>query len=207
MKKALLLIDIQNDFCRGGALEVKEGNQVVPIANQLMPHFDLVVATQDWHPATHGSFAANHIWTKPGQVIDLDGLEQILWPIHCVQESFGAEFVQELNEAGIHHVFQKGTDPKIDSYSGFFDNGHRKATGLGDFLKAEGVTDLVILGLATDYCVKFTVLDALDLGFNVQVVQDACRAVNMEAGDDQKAFQEMANKGAQLIYSKDLLPA
>lgn len=207
MKKALLLIDIQNDFCPGGALEVKEGNQVVPIANQLMPHFELVVATQDWHPATHGSFAANHPWRKPGQIIELDGLEQILWPIHCVQESFGAEFVQALHDEQIHQVFQKGTDPMIDSYSGFFDNGHRKSTGLAEWLRKKGVTDLVIMGLATDFCVKFTVLDALAEGFEVQVVQDGCRGVNLRAEDSDQAFQEMRAKGAKLIRSTDLVPA
>ncbi|MCB0644838.1 MAG: bifunctional nicotinamidase/pyrazinamidase [Phaeodactylibacter sp.] len=207
MKNALLLIDIQNDFCPGGGLEVQEGNKVVTIANALMPHFELVVATQDWHPATHGSFAANHPWRKPGQVIDLNGLEQILWPIHCVQESFGAEFVQALAAEGIHKIFQKGTDPMIDSYSGFYDNGHRKSTGLADWLQEQGVTDLVIMGLATDFCVKFTVLDALAEGFRVQVVQDGCRGVNLEAGDSNKAFDEMQKKGAKLVLSTDLIPA
>lgn len=202
--RTLLLIDLQNDFCPGGALAVEEGNLLIPIANALMPRFDLVLATQDWHPATHGSFAANHPWRKPGQVIDLHGLSQVLWPIHCVQESFGAEFVPTLNTAGIHKVFVKGTDPEIDSYSGFFDNGHRKATGLGDYLKAQGVDELYVMGIATDYCVKFTVLDALELGFKVNLIQDACRGVNLQAGDVEQALLDMQSAGANLISTSSV---
>ena len=136
MKKALIVVDLQNDFCRNGALEVPDANAVIALTNALMPKFDLVVATQDWHPADHGSFAANHPWRKPGQLIELDGLSQILWPIHCVQNTYGAEFVKELDITKFHKVFRKGTDVNIDSYSGFFDNGHRKATGLGDYLNS-----------------------------------------------------------------------
>lgn len=202
--KTLLLIDLQNDFCPGGALAVDEGNLLIPIANALMPKFDLVIATQDWHPATHGSFAANHPWRKPGQVINLNGLPQVLWPIHCVQESFGAEFVQSLNTAGIHKVFVKGTDPEIDSYSGFFDNGHRKATGLGDYLKEMGVTEVWVMGIATDYCVKFTVLDALELGFKVNLIEDACRGVNLQAGDVTQAVTDMQSKGATIVQVQDI---
>ena len=202
--KALILVDIQNDFCPGGALAVEEGDQVVPVANALMPKFDMVVATQDWHPANHGSFAANHPWRRPGQVIDLNGLPQVLWPIHCVQESFGAEFVQDLETEAIDKIFVKGTDPEIDSYSGFFDNGHRKATGLGDFLKAQGVEEVYVLGLATDYCVKFTALDALELGFKTNLVVDACRGVNLEPGDVDKAIQEMEEKGVTLLHSDSI---
>lgn len=205
MKKALLLIDIQNDFCPGGALEVKEGDQIIPIANQLSASFERVIATQDWHPANHGSFAANHLWRKPGQVIDLHGLEQILWPIHCVQESFGAEFHPKLNTDRIEKIFYKGTDPEIDSYSGFFDNGHRKATGLGDYLQEQGLTDLVIMGLATDYCIKFTVLDALELGFKVELVQDGVRGIDLHPGDVDKALTEMQAKGAKLVSSAELI--
>ena len=202
--KTLLLIDLQNDFCPGGALAVDEGNLLIPIANTLMPKFDLVLATQDWHPATHGSFAANHPWRRPGQVIDLNGLPQVLWPIHCVQESFGAEFVKDLKTEGIHKVFVKGTDPEIDSYSGFFDNGHRKATGLGDYLKAQGVTELWVMGIATDYCVKFTVLDALELGFKVNLIENACRGVNLQAGDVTQAVNDMQSKGANLVQSSEI---
>lgn len=202
--RALILIDIQNDFCPGGALEVPQGHEIVPIANQLMEKFDLVVATQDWHPANHGSFAANHLWRKPGQVIDLHGLEQILWPIHCVQESFGAEFVKDLNTNGIQKVFHKGTDPEIDSYSGFFDNGHRKATGLEDFLKGKGVTDIYLMGLATDYCVKFSALDGQQLGFNTFLIEDGCRGIDLQEGDIVRAKEAMRAAGITLVQSSTL---
>jgi nicotinamidase/pyrazinamidase len=203
--KALLLIDLQNDFCPGGALEVKEGDQVIPIANQLLDHFPLVVATQDWHPADHGSFAAMYPFRRPGQVINLDGLQQVLWPIHCVQDSFGAELVSDLDQSKIHKIFYKGTESNIDSYSGFFDNGHRKSTGMGDFLKAQGVTEVYILGLATDYCVKFSALDALELGFKVSLVEDACRGVNLQEGDVELALEEMRTAGARILHSTEVL--
>ncbi len=202
--KALLCVDIQNDFCPGGALEVKEGDQVVPVANAMMGQFELVVATQDWHPANHKSFAAMHPWRRPGDVIDLNGLEQILWPIHCVQGSFGAEFAPGLNTDAFEEVFVKGTDPEIDSYSGFFDNGHRKATGLGDYLKEKGVDTVYVLGLALDVCVKFTVLDALELGFTTYLIEDGSRGVNLEAGDSQKALSEMREKGAIIVHSEEV---
>lgn len=200
---ALLLIDLQIDFCPGGALPVPEGDQVIPIANQLIGRFSTVVATQDWHPANHESFAANHPWRKPGQVIDLYGLPQVLWPIHCVQHSFGAEFHPGLAIDQVTAIFQKGTDPTIDSYSGFYDNGHRKSTGLGDWLQKRGITTLFLMGLATDYCVKFSALDALELDFTTYVITDGCRGIDLEAGDVEKAFREMAEKGATLIKSED----
>lgn len=205
--KALILVDLQNDFCRAGALEVPDGDAVVPIANRLADQFDLVVATQDWHPANHGSFAAMHLWKKPGQVIELDGLQQVLWPIHCVQESMGADFVNELDTEKITKVFPKGTDPMIDSYSGFFDNGHRKSTGMSEYLKEKGVEEVYVLGLATDYCVKFTTLDAINEGFKTFLVEDACRGVDLQEGDSKKAVQDMKAAGAAIIHSSDLLPA
>lgn len=203
--KALLLIDLQIDFLPGGALEVKEGDQVIPIANQLMDHFDLVVATKDWHPANHGSFAANHPWRKPGQVINLNGLEQILWTMHCVQNTFGAEFAPRLNDSGVHHIVYKGTDPEIDSYSGFYDNGYRKSTGLSEFLKEKGIEEVYIMGLATDFCVKFSVLDAIKEGFRTNVVVDGCRGVNLAADASAKALEEMSAKGAHLIQSAEVI--
>jgi len=204
--KALILVDIQNDFCPGGALEVPKGDEVVPIANQLLESsiFDLVVATQDWHPANHKSFAANHPWRKPGQVIELNGLEQILWPIHCVQESYGAEFYPKLNIDKVEHIFQKGTDPEIDSYSGFYDNGHRKSTGMGEFLKEKGVEEVYIMGLATDYCVKFSVLDALGFDFTTYLIVDGCRGIDMNEGDIENAISDMQQKGAVLTKSAAL---
>ena len=158
--KALLVIDVQNDFCPGGSLAVKEGDQIVSGINRFMPQFDLVVASQDWHPENHGSFAVNHEKT-PGELIELNGLTQILWPKHCVQGSAGAEFHAELNTDEIDAVFTKGENPLIDSYSAFYDNGHLNKTGLDDYLKSKQVTELFLCGLATDYCVKFTALDAV----------------------------------------------
>ena len=202
--RALIVVDIQNDFCQGGALEVRDGDQVVPVANDTMKKFSLVVATQDWHPANHGSFAANHPWRRPGNVIQLNGLDQILWPIHCVQGSFGAEFVRELDTSLIQKVFVKGTDPQIDSYSCFFDNAHLKDTGLGDYLKENGVDEVYILGLALDYCVRYSVLDALELGFKTYLVADGCRGVNLEEGDSDKAISEMQEKGAIIVRSTEI---
>jgi nicotinamidase/pyrazinamidase len=200
MKSALIVVDVQNDFLPGGALAVREGDQVVPIANRLMAssRFDLIIATQDWHPANHGSFAANHAGKQPGQVTDLDGLPQILWPVHCVQNTAGADFAPGLDTKRFARVFRKGTDPKIDSYSGFFDNGHRKSTGLGEWLKGDGATDVYVIGLATDYCVKFTALDGVKLKFKVHLLPEACRGVELRAGDVAAAIEEMKAAGVMI---------
>ncbi|MEM7572056.1 MAG: bifunctional nicotinamidase/pyrazinamidase [Bacteroidota bacterium] len=203
--QALILVDLQYDFLPTGLLPVPQGDEVIPLAVELMSHFDRVVATQDWHPANHGSFAANHPWRKPGQVIDLFGLPQVLWPIHCVQGSFGAELVDQLDQDKITQVFQKGTDPEIDSYSGLFDNGHRKSTGMGEWLKEQGVDTVFVLGLAADYCVKFTALDALQEGFVTYLITDATRGVNLEEGDVEKAFAEVAAAGGHLIKSEEVV--
>lgn len=202
---ALLLVDLQSDFLPGGSLPVPNGAQVIPIINQLQPCFDLVVATQDWHPANHGSFAANHPGRHPFESIKLDGLPQTLWPIHCVQGSPGAEFAPAVNQENWARIFPKGTDPAVDSYSGFFDNGHRKATGLGDYLRGKNVSDLYVVGLATDYCVKFTVLDALELGFNTHLIVDACRGVDLVPGDVTKAIATMESAGAHILTSSDIM--
>jgi nicotinamidase/pyrazinamidase len=203
---ALILVDVQNDFVPGGALAVREGDRVVPIANALMSRFDTVVATQDWHPADHGSFAANHPGRSAGDLIDLDGSPQVLWPVHCVQGTRGAEFVPGLDLGRVTKVFQKGTDAAIDSYSGFFDNGHRRATGMGDWLTERGVRDLYVMGLTTDYCVKFTALDGRQLGFNVWLVEDGCRGVELKAGDVGRAVEEMEGAGVTMIDSKFVKP-
>ncbi len=201
--KALVMVDVQNDFCPGGALPVAEGDQVIPVINELQKRFDLVVATQDWHPPDHLSFAANHD-KAPGEIIDLNGSPQILWPVHCVQGSPGAEFVAGLETSRIQEVFRKGTDKQVDSYSGFFDNDHRHATGLGDYLKAQGVDEIYIAGLATDYCVKFSALDARRLGLKTSVVVDACRGVELQPGDVQRALEEMQQAGVQIVRSGDV---
>ncbi|MBT32474.1 MAG: nicotinamidase/pyrazinamidase [Thalassobius sp.] len=202
--KALILVDIQNDFVSGGALAVPEGEMIVPIVNELQKKFDFIIATQDFHPANHGSFAANHEGKNVGEVIDLNGLNQILWPIHCVQNTDGTEFVKELDMSKVKKVFVKGTDAEIDSYSGFYDNGHRKSTGLSDYLKEQGVTEVYVTGLAADYCVKFTALDAVSEGFKTYLISDATKGVNLQAGDVDKAIDEMKEKGVEVITSEEL---
>jgi len=202
--KALLLVDIQNDFLPGGALAVPEGDRVIPVANKLQGRFSLVVATQDWHPANHGSFAANHPGKKPFEQIELNGLPQTLWPVHCVQQTKGAELASGLDSGRIARVFRKGADPGLDSYSGFFDNGHRLATGLGEWLKSNEVTEVYVCGLATDYCVKFTALDALRLGFKTHLILDACRGVNLRPDDISRAVDEMAQAGVSVTQSGEV---
>lgn len=200
-KRALVLVDIQNDFCPGGALEVRRGDEVVEVANRVSRHFQLVVATQDWHPRDHGSFAANHAGAKPYEVIDLGGLPQVLWPVHCVQDTPGAEFHKDLERGRIAKVFPKGTDPKIDSYSGFHDNGHKKSTGLSEWLKSQGVDTVYVMGLATDYCVKFTALDARREGFAAYLIEDGCRAVDLHLHDGEKAVDDMRSGGVVVLDS------
>ncbi len=199
MCECLIVVDVQNDFLPGGALAVPHGDEVIPEINRLCSQFGRVVATQDWHPSTHGSFAANHPGSQPGEVIDLNGMAQVLWPVHCVQQSKGADFSSQLILPVDTIVFQKGTDPKVDSYSGFFDNGKQKSTGLGDFLKEAGVQSVTVVGLATDYCVKYTALDALDLGFDVRVVRAATRAVNLNSADGERALKEMEARGVSVL--------
>ena len=201
----MILVDLQRDFLPGGSLAVPDGDAVVPVANRLAPHFRRVIATQDWHPANHSSFAANNPGTKPGEIIKLGGLDQIMWPVHCVQGSRGAEFAPALARASITRVVRKGTDAAIDSYSGFFDNGHLKATGLETLLSSLGVHRVHIMGLATDYCVKFTALDARGIGLDVVLVLDGCRAVNLSPGDGERAISEMRAAGVAVATSDSLL--
>ncbi|MEK7358232.1 MAG: bifunctional nicotinamidase/pyrazinamidase [Bdellovibrionota bacterium] len=206
--RALILIDVQNDFLSGGALAVPKGDEVIPVANELSKHkgkiFDLVLATQDYHPKNHGSFASNN-GAAVGSMGKLGGLDQVMWPDHCVQGTKGAEFAAALDMKPVDQIFKKGMDPAIDSYSGFYDNGQKKSTGLGEFLKQKGVRDLVILGLATDYCVKFSVLDALRLGFDVTFVKDASRAVNLKPTDGDTAIEDMRKAGAHVLTSAEIL--
>lgn len=202
---ALLVVDIQNDFLPGGALSVPEGDQVIPVINRLMNlDFDLIVASKDWHPKDHGSFASSHD-KEVGTHILLDGIDQILWPDHCVEDTFGAEFSHDLNKDVIEHVTHKGMDKMIDSYSAFFDNEHKKSTGLDGILKGEGIEKLYICGLATDYCVKYTVLDALKLGYETYVVRDACRGVNLSPDDSENALKEISKAGAVVVNSEDVV--
>ncbi|MEN6458243.1 MAG: bifunctional nicotinamidase/pyrazinamidase [Thermoguttaceae bacterium] len=200
---ALVIADVQNDFCPGGALPVPEGDRVIEVINRIQPCFDLVVATQDWHPANHGSFAASHPGCRPGEQIELAGLPQTLWPVHCVG-SPGADFHPRLDRSRIDRTFRKGADPDVDSYSGFFDNGRRRSTGLAEYLRERRVTDVFVCGLATDYCVKFTALDAARLGFKTYVIEDACRGIELRAGDIRCAIEEMRAEGVMVIASGDL---
>jgi len=201
---ALIIVDLQNDFLPGGALAVPHGNEVIPLANELQQRFELVLATQDWHPPNHGSFAANHSGKKPGDRIMLDGIEQILWPVHCVQNTKGAEFAPSFDTSRIAHIFHKGIDPKIDSYSTFFDNAHRRETGLADYLKKRAINEIYLMGLALDYCVKYSTLDARQLGLNTYVIVDGCRGIELEAGDIERAIDEMKRVGAVLLQSSEL---
>ncbi|MBF0479309.1 MAG: bifunctional nicotinamidase/pyrazinamidase [Candidatus Omnitrophica bacterium] len=197
--KALIVVDVQNDFCPGGALAVKDGDKIIPIINKILPRFDVVVATQDWHPKNHKSFASNHPGKNIGEVISLNGLTQVLWPDHCVQGSAGAALRQDLDSKNIQRIFQKGLDPNIDSYSGFFDNGNIKDTGLHDYLKKQGVEEVFVVGLATDYCVKFTALDAVNLGYKTSLIVDACKGVDLTAGDVKYAIDEMQKAGIAVV--------
>jgi len=205
-KSALILVDLQNDFLPGGALPVPQGSEVISIANKLSLRFKHVIATLDWHPLNHASFAANYRARVPGEIVEINGVSQILWPTHCVQQTTGAQFAPGLDQSRISCVFHKGTDPEIDSYSGFYDNGHRRSTGLGEFLKERAIKELFVMGLATDYCVKFTVLDAVTLGFVTNVVRDGCRAVNLKSGDEQQSIEEMRMAGAAITDSDAVNP-
>lgn len=203
-KSALILVDLQNDFFPGGALAVNEGDEILPVVNRLlkMP-FDYIVATKDWHPADHGSFADTH-GKNIGDHVLLAGVDQILWPVHCVQNTFGAEFASGWDASKVQNVFYKGTKKDIDSYSTFFDNGRRKSTGLDKVLHEVGIKKIYIAGLATDYCVKYSVLDAIQLGFDTYVVVDACRGVNLKDNDSRHALHLMEEAGATLLSSKDV---
>lgn len=202
---ALLIVDVQNDFLPGGALAVSEGDEVIAVVNELQEKFSFIVATQDFHPSDHGSFAANHEGKKPGEFIELAGLSQILWPVHCVEGSEGAEFHEELNPILWKAIFQKGKNPEVDSYSGFFDNARRGDTSLGDFLQNEGIMNVFVTGLAQDYCVKFTALDAVSLGFKTYLITDATKAVNLNPEDGDKALEELKKAGVILIESSAIL--
>jgi nicotinamidase/pyrazinamidase len=206
MKKGLLIVDLQNDFLPEGPLAVPHANEIIPLVNELVQKpFDCLVASKDWHPNDHGSFADNH-GKSPGEHIQLMGFDQILWPRHCVQGTLGAEFALGWDTTRLEQIIYKGTDKNIDSYSAFYDNGHLKSTGLDKFFKTKGVQDIYIAGLATDYCVKYSAIDALELGFNVYIIVDACRGVNLNSHDTQKALELMYQAGAVLVLCKDVLP-
>jgi nicotinamidase/pyrazinamidase len=193
--QALVLVDIQKDFLPGGALAVPLGDQIVPVVNRWMDRFAMVVATRDWHPADHVSFASQHPGRKVGEVVIVEGEKQILWPDHCVQETPGAEFADGLLRERIERVFSKGADRRVDSYSGFFDRGRRHATGLDAYLRERGATAVFLMGLATDYCVRYTALDARQLGWDTTVVLEGCRGINLSPGDVERAVAELVGAG------------
>lgn len=194
---ALIIVDIQYDFLPGGALAVAGGDEVIPVINRIQKDYDLVVATQDWHPTGHHSFASAHPGNQPFETIDLHGLEQVLWPDHCVQGTVGAKLSDQLDARRIEAIFRKGTDPTIDSYSGFFDNGKRKRTGLAGYLHDRGVTAVSVCGLAADYCVYFTAMDALQLGFETRILEDAVRAIDVSAYAGKRTA--ILQQGGQLV--------
>ena len=201
MKSALIIVDVQNDFCKGGALEVKNGNDVIPVINNLVKSnkFDFIIATQDWHPSSHKSFASNHKNKNVYDVIKLKGITQVLWPDHCIQRTKGSKFHKDLELGEIYKVIKKGTNPEIDSYSGFYDNDHKSSTGLAEYLKAKNIDTVYITGLATDYCVKFTALDSEKEGFKTFVIKDAVKGVNINKDDSEKAFAEMKENGIRIV--------
>ena len=196
--KALLIVDIQNDFLPEGALAVSAGDEIIPRVNQIMDDYDYVVASQDWHPDGHVSFSESHEGKKIGDFVEYEGVNQLLWPTHCVQYSDGAKFPAKLLTAKIDKVVQKGMNPRIDSYSAFFDNDHQQSTGLTSLLRAKGVIEVHVVGLATDYCVKFTALDAVNEGFKTVLLKDACRGVNIATDDISNAITEMEKAGVEI---------
>ncbi|MFO8029378.1 MAG: bifunctional nicotinamidase/pyrazinamidase [Cyclonatronaceae bacterium] len=202
--KALLVVDVQNDFCPGGALAVPEGDQVVPLINRLTGHFDVILNTQDWHPSGHHSFASSHEGKEPFDVVKMDYGDQVLWPDHCVQGSPGSRFHPDLDITSSQLIVRKGFRKEIDSYSAFFENDQKTVTGLAGYLKDRKIDTLYVTGLAADFCVKWTVLDAIKLGFQVNVVEDAVRGIDLD-GSLEQAWDEMTRAGAKTTSSKSLL--
>mgnify|MGYP000843550332 CR=1 FL=1 len=202
--EALLIVDLQLDFLENGNLEVPNGDQIIPIVKQLMTQFEIIVATKDWHPANHVCFAANHPWRKPFQVIKIEGYQQILWPMHCVQNTLGAEFPPQLNVKNIDKIIYKGTNPNIDSYSAFFDNHHQNQTELNNYLNENQIDKIYICGLAYDYCVKYTAIDGIDLGYEIIIIEDACRSINQDIQYLNQLKSELESKGVRIINSQEL---
>ncbi len=194
---ALILIDIQNDFLSGGSLEVPKGDEIIDNVNSIMDNYNIVVATKDWHPKDHISFASNHKNKNVGQIIKINNLDQMLWPDHCIKDSKGSEFPKKLNSHKIHKIFYKGVDSDIDSYSGFYDNGKIRSTGLSNFLKKSNINQVDIVGLATDYCVKYSSIDAYNEGFKTKVLCSCVRGISVQTTET--AFKEMKDMGISII--------
>ncbi|MEA2043273.1 MAG: bifunctional nicotinamidase/pyrazinamidase [Bacteroidota bacterium] len=200
--KTLIIVDPQIDFMPGGSLEVPKGNEIISVINQLIPKFDLIVATQDWHPANHKSFASNNPGTTVFDTTDLNGTQQIMWPDHCIQGTKGSEFHPELNTHPIAAIFRKGMDVEVDSYSGFYDNNKANSTGLSGFLQEKGAKDLYFCGLAADVCVYFTLKDALNEGFNVTLIEDGVRALDEKTFSNQK--EKLLKQGAKITIGSKI---
>ena len=200
--KALIVVDLQNDFVPGGSLAVPRGDEIIPLVNKIQEKFDLVVATQDWHPKNHLSFASNHPGKQIFDVIMLNGLEQVLWPDHCLQGEKGALLVKGFDDRRVEAIFRKGTDPSIDSYSGFFDNGRKKSTGVADYLGGRGVRQVYVCGLAAEFCVLYTALDAIELGFETYYLEDATRSLSQEGF--KQAREQILQRGGKLLRSEEL---
>lgn len=200
--KALVITDIQYDFLPGGALEVPESDKIIPVINEIQKHFDLVVATQDWHPAHHKSFASAHPGKKEMETIMLDNIEQILWPDHCVQGTRGAALSDELILHDVAAIFRKGMNPGVDSYSAFYDNAHIISTGLADYLKGKMISSVYVCGLAGDFCVAYTVIDALKEGFDTFLIEDATKQIDDKGFDEMKKL--IRSKGGKIINTHSL---
>lgn len=197
---ALLIVDLQNDFCPGGALPVPEGDTIVPTVNELAEDFDRVLQTQDWHPAGHQSFASSHPDHDPMDVIEVDYGEQVLWPDHCVQGTKGAEFHSDLDTTHSELIIRKGFRPDVDSYSAFYENDGETPTGLAGYLRERGIDTLYLCGLATDFCVKWSAVDGREEGFDIYVIEDATRGIDQD-GSLAQAWDEMNDAGVQVISS------
>jgi len=205
--KALLVVDIQNDFLSGGALGVPDSDRIIPLINRLMGRFDLVVASQDCHPRNHCSLASNHPGRRPGETVMIAGQPQVLWPDHCIEGSCGFQLADKLDKNRIKQIFRKGASSQYDSYSCFFDNGHVNSTGMADYLEDAGVKEVYIVGLAIDYCVKYSAIDAVNYGFDTYVIIDACRGINLVPGDLQQAITAMVAAGVKIITADMILDA
>ena len=206
MSSALMIVDVQNDFCPGGALEVPQGDQVVPVINKLINRFDNIIQTQDWHPKGHWSFASSYEGKKPFETTSLEYGEQVLWPDHCVQGEKGSEFHPDLNTTPTQLVVRKGFRKSIDSYSAFYENDFKTKTGLTGYLRERDIDTLYVTGLATDFCVKWSVIDGLKEGFKVYVIDDGIRGIDIN-GSVQKAVDEMKKEGAEFIKSDEVKEA
>jgi nicotinamidase/pyrazinamidase len=203
--RALIVVDMQNDFMPGGTLEVAGADKLVPIINRMLPFFSLRIMTMDWHPKNHVSFAQSHPGKKVGDTIQVEGFPQVLWPVHCIENTPGASPVASLEKSKFQAEFHKGSDPNIDSYSAFFDNARRRSTGLEDYLNKNDVKKVYLVGVATDYCVLYSALDAIDLGFDIFVIEDGCAGIDLQKGDIQKSFNAISASGGKVIKSSDFL--